>query len=131
MRISDWTSDVCSSDLAGHAPVDDEGAPGDARRILDEGADIGVADVERILGVRGARGHQRGGEHQGQFETHATLSSGKENGDGNDARAALDHERETRAGRTMARERGRVACRTDREPQYAADEPQKRRGGEE
>src|SRR3546814_11879020 len=77
MRISDWSSDVCSSDLpvrtqrreeyleifaarqravgddrylAVHAPVDDEGAPGDARRILDEGADIGVADVERILG---------------------------------------------------------------------------------
>src|SRR3546814_4765009 len=46
MRISDWSSDVCSSD---RPLVDDEGASRDARRILDEGADIGIADIQRLL----------------------------------------------------------------------------------
>src|SRR3546814_12096855 len=51
MLISDWSSDVCSSDLhlALHPLVDDEGASRDARRILDEGADIGIADIQRLL----------------------------------------------------------------------------------
>src|SRR3546814_5732796 len=64
--------------LAVHAPVDDEGAPGDARRILDEGADIGVADVERILGQpwTGRGGDQRGGGHTGQIETQSERKSG-------------------------------------------------------
>ena len=61
--------------LAVDAPVDDEGPPGDPRRILNEGADVGVADVERILGDRGCRrgGNERGGEHQGQFQAHNFL----------------------------------------------------------
>ena len=52
--------------LAVDAPVDDEGPPGDARGILDEGANIGVANVQRILGKRrrGARGNERGSEHE-------------------------------------------------------------------
>ena len=60
--------------LAVDAPVDHEGAPGDPRRILDEGANVGVAHIERILSERGPRrgGNERGGEHQGQFETHRT-----------------------------------------------------------
>src|SRR3546814_13490479 len=88
----------------------------DARRILDEGADICVADVERILGQHwtGRGGDQRGGEHQGQFETHADLLFGEEDGDRNDARAALDLEREARAGSELARERGGIAGRADR-----------------
>src|SRR3546814_7941733 len=35
--------------LALHPLVDDEGASRDARRILDEGADIGIADIQRLL----------------------------------------------------------------------------------
>src|SRR5690606_8950357 len=60
--------------LAVDAPVDDEGAPGDPRRILDERADIGIADIERILRARGSGygGNQCDGEHQGQFEAHKT-----------------------------------------------------------
>ena len=58
--------------LAVDPPVDDEGAPGDPRGILDEGADVGVADVERILRQRRGRrgGNERGGKHQGKFEAH-------------------------------------------------------------
>ena len=40
--------------LAGHARVDDEGAAGDARRIRDERADIGISDVHRRLRDGGA-----------------------------------------------------------------------------
>src|SRR3546814_9815855 len=43
--------------LALDALVDDERPPGDACRILDEGAYIGVAHVERLLRVRRSEEH--------------------------------------------------------------------------
>ncbi len=60
--------------LAVDAPVDHEGASGDPRRILDEGANIGVAHVQRILGDRRRRcgGNERGGKHEREFKTHRT-----------------------------------------------------------
>ena len=56
-----------------HRRVDDEGAPGHPRRVLDEGADVGVAQIEHVLARR--RRRQREGQSQGDQETlHGTLT---------------------------------------------------------
>src|SRR3546814_18849265 len=52
MRISDWSSDVCSSDLPGAArPASTGGAPGSARTTSKDGASAGIADTGAVPGV--------------------------------------------------------------------------------
>src|SRR3546814_11926346 len=48
LRISDWSSDVCSSDLAGVQGMG--GGPGQARRVEDERAPRGEALRNRLAG---------------------------------------------------------------------------------
>src|SRR3546814_8952218 len=67
MRISDWSSDVCSSDLADDLAVDE----GDGGRVLqvDSQAAVLLADLDVEVGVqllRGARIVRRaaGGQHR-------------------------------------------------------------------
>src|SRR3546814_6582122 len=63
MRISDWSSDVCSSDLRGHRDLlardhaDEAGEAGLAAALRRQAtAPVGLRDVE----VRGSEGLQRG-----------------------------------------------------------------------
>ena len=55
-------------DFALHARIDDEGAPRGARHILDEGAHIGIAQIDRLL-----RQH-RGGDQQDCQEGRGELA---------------------------------------------------------
>src|SRR3546814_18135761 len=57
VRISDWSSDVCSSDLVGHA------FGGEARHVAEEGHDVGRGEPGRRAVVRGrdAKRAERGG----------------------------------------------------------------------
>src|SRR3546814_1761899 len=57
MRISDWSSDVCSSDLAESALLHD-----DADRDADAGTDEGAEIVGRIQDARGRAEREAGGE---------------------------------------------------------------------
>src|SRR3546814_6995823 len=46
MRISDWSSDVCSSDLVGHAPGQERADGGANQNGADIDADAQLAQVE-------------------------------------------------------------------------------------
>src|SRR3546814_14656683 len=70
MRISDWSSDVCSSDLVQHERDRDyrqlQGAPcGDAEHALDAGGDLDGAEAQR-------GGHADRGGHDRQYVDDAT-----------------------------------------------------------
>src|SRR3546814_12491617 len=65
MRISDWSSDVCSSDLAARELVREavgvlDGQADDGQQLLDPRLDLGVVPAEvdlQRLGQRGPDGH--------------------------------------------------------------------------
>src|SRR3546814_16284357 len=63
MRISDWSSDVCSSDLlsakhiiiaTGSSPVNLKIAPFDDKRIVDSWGALDFTEVPKTLGIIGA-----------------------------------------------------------------------------
>src|SRR3546814_12447570 len=51
MRISDWSSDVCSSDLQ-QQQIRAFGRPDHLRSRDDAGLEIGIGQIERIAGAR-------------------------------------------------------------------------------
>src|SRR3546814_15087442 len=67
MRISDWSSDVCSSDLAqGLCPSGDDSGGAGARRVFGDGRDAAARDAlsfalrTRIFDLSGAGARRRG-----------------------------------------------------------------------
>src|SRR3546814_9492292 len=56
MRISDWSSDVCSSDLDAKDRIEQAGRDRHARRIVDEGEEQILADIghRRLAELAGA-----------------------------------------------------------------------------
>ena len=59
--------------LAIDAAVDNKRPPSNPCRVLNEGPDVGITNVERILSLNRGRGHQSGGKHQGKFQAHNFL----------------------------------------------------------
>src|SRR3546814_1917416 len=76
MRISDWSSDVCSSDLHGAFEIGDRCAP---CFVGDQGLVARDAEKQPVPGAipcrcgrrRGGRGDQREGGYQTQLDRHA------------------------------------------------------------
>src|SRR3546814_2091235 len=58
MRISDWSSDVCSSDLAGDAGGLLQQVAAVLRLGIDDGADAALAHQRRRMGAGGGVGEQ-------------------------------------------------------------------------
>src|SRR3546814_4156561 len=80
MRISDWSSDVCSSDLRGglqlahHIGEQHKGLTTFGREIVDTALDPLEPDVDIAAQQRGRRGDARSEEHTSELQSLMRLS---------------------------------------------------------
>src|SRR3546814_18497180 len=109
MRISDWSSDVCSSDLVG-LPAAKDGKL--ALELADRGGDQGYTPGERGVG-----GGEAGGEIVRAVDDHVGARDQRGGVGGIEAPAALDHghvgvePRDRGGGGGGLGEIGRASCR--------------------